>query len=300
MDQTRTIRPDLADRINGASNTEQTRLLPERPLVRIRASQGRVNLNLWDLWNYRELLYFLMLRDIKVRYKQAVLGVAWAVVQPFLTMIIFALLFGKLVGIPSDNMPYPLFAYAGLLLWTFFSNAISSSSNSLVGNANLITKVYFPRMIIPDAAVAAGLVDLGVGFVLLIGMMVHYGFTLTWSVLLIPVPVGLVILLAIAVGMWMSALNVKYRDVRYAVPFLLQLWMFASPIVYPSSIVPPKWQWLLFLNPLTTMIESFRAALLGRQLDWTGMGVSAMITCVLLVCSAYAFKRLEKTFADLV
>ena len=212
--------------------------LPDQPLISIRPSRTWVALNLRDLWAYRELLFFLTWRDVQVRYKQTVLGVAWAIIQPLATMLIFTLFFGKLAGMPSEDIPYPLFAYAGLLPWTFFSNAVTSSGNSLVGSSNLITKVYFPRMIIPGAAVGAGLVDFAIAFALLAGLMAYYHVAVTWSILMLPVLVALTTLLALGVGMWMSALNVKYRDIRYALPFLIQLWMFASPIIYPASIVP--------------------------------------------------------------
>lgn len=275
--------------------------LLDKPLVTIAPSRSWVALNLQDLWAYRELLFFLTWRDVKVRYKQTVLGAAWAILQPVLTTLIFTLFFGKLAGIPSDGVAYPVFAYAGLLPWTFFSNAVTNSGNSLVGSSNLITKVYFPRMIIPGAAVAAGLVDFAIAFVILIGMMIYYGVAVTWSILMLPVLIALVTLLALGVGMWMSALNVKYRDIRFALPFLVQLWMFASPIIYPSSLVPQKWRWLLALNPLTGVIEGFRSALFARQpFNWTALASSAALTLALLVYSAYSFRRMEKTFADIV
>src|SRR6266446_4013090 len=227
---------------------------PEPQRVRIRPSRGWVALNLKDLWVYRELLYFLTWRDIKVRYKQTLLGASWAIIQPFFTMLLFTLFFGKLAHVPSDGIPYPIFAYAGLLPWTFFSNAISNSGNSLIGSANLITKVYFPRIIIPGAAVAAGLVDFGIALIILIVLMIYYGVMVTWSILMFPVLVGLTTLLALGMGMWLSALNVRYRDVRFALPFLIQLWMFVSPVIYPSSFLPVKLRWVLSLNPLTGII----------------------------------------------
>jgi lipopolysaccharide transport system permease protein len=202
----------------------------ESPLIKIRPSKGWVALNLRDLWTYRELLYFLTWRDIKVRYKQTLLGASWAIIQPLFTMLLFTLFFGKLAKIPSDGIPYPIFAYAGLLPWTFFSNAVTNSGNSLVGSSNLITKVYFPRMIIPGAAVGAGLVDFAIAFVVLGGLMIYYGIALTWSLLALPLLLALTALLALGVGMWMSALNVKYRDIRYALPFLIQLWLNASEV----------------------------------------------------------------------
>lgn len=274
--------------------------LPEKPLVTIEPSKAWVPLDLRGLWAYRELLYFLTWRDVKVRYKQTALGVAWAIIQPLLTMLIFTLFFGQLAGVPSDGIPYPIFAYAGLLPWTFFSNSVTGSGNSLVGNSNLITKVYFPRMIIPGAAVAAGLVDFAIAFVLLIGLMIYYKITVTWAVLMLAPLSLLTTLLALGVGMWLSALNVKYRDIRYALPFLMQLWMFLSPIIYPVSMLPSNWRWMLELNPLTGIISSFRAALFGRAFDWMALGISTGITLVFLVYAAFSFRRMEKRFADIV
>jgi lipopolysaccharide transport system permease protein len=270
-------------------------------LLRIRPSKGWVALKLRDLWAYRELLYFLTWRDVKVRYKQTLLGGLWAIVQPLFTMLLFTLFFGKLAKLPSDGIPYPIFAYAGLLPWTFFSNAVTNSGNSLVGSSNLITKVYFPRMIIPGAAVGAGLVDFAIAFVVLIGLMFFYHVPLTVNLFALPLLLALTSLLALGVGMWMSALNVKYRDIRYALPFLIQLWMFASPIIYPASLMPEKWRWILRLNPLTGIIEGYRASLLGRTaFDWPSIGISVAITIGVLVYSAYSFRRMERTFADVV
>ena len=257
-------------------------------------------LNFREFWRYRELLLFLIWRDVKVRYKQTLLGAAWAVIQPLFTMLVFWLFFGKLAGIPSDDIPYPLFAFAGLLPWTFFANAVTSSGNSLIGSANLITKVYFPRLILPASAVLAGLVDLAVAGVVLAVMLPSYGFTPGWHVLILPVPLVLVVLLALGVGLWMAALNVKYRDIRYALPFLIQLWMFATPIIYPASLVPERWRWALAVNPLTGIIEGFRAALFARAIDWLALGVSAAVTGVLVVTAAYAFRRAEAQFADVI
>ena len=276
--------------------------LPDQPVVTIEPSKSWVALNLRDLWNYRELLYFLTWRDVKVRYKQTVLGVAWAIIQPLFTMLIFTLFFGKLAGIETQTggIPYPIFAYAGLLPWMFFSNALTTSGNSLVGSAHLITKVYFPRMMIPGAAVAAGLVDFAIAFVILVILMFYYGVAPAWTALMLPVLVMLTVVLALGMGMWLSALNVKYRDVRFALPFLLQLWMFVSPIIYPSSFLPQKYRWLLMLNPLTGIIEGYRSALFGKPFNWTALGVSTLIGLLLLVYSSYSFKRMERSFADIV
>jgi len=286
--------------VNQSQAPAQERDPHELPVVRIRPSRKWVALNLRDLWSYRELLYFLTWRDVKVRYKQTAFGAAWAIIQPLFSMLIFALFFGKLAGMPSDGIPYPIFAFVGLLPWTFFANAVTASGNSLVGSSNLITKVYFPRMIIPGAAVAAGLVDFAIAFVILALLMAYYAVAVTWSILLLPLLVILTAVLAVGVGMWTSALNVKYRDVRHALPFLVQLWFFATPIVYPTSIVPAKWRWLMALNPMSGIIDGYRAALLGRELDIRGLLISGAITIVLLVYAAYTFRRMEKTFADIV
>jgi lipopolysaccharide transport system permease protein len=280
--------------------TEQRPPLPDRPIVILEPSKFWVALDLRSLWAYRELLYFLTWRDVKVRYKQTVLGAAWAIIQPLLTMLIFTLFFGQLAGVPSDGIPYPIFAYAGLLPWTFFSNAVTNSGNSLVGSSSLITKVYFPRMIIPGAAVTAGLVDFAIAFLVLVALMVYYHIRVSGIVLMMLPLTLLITLLALGVGMWMSALNVRYRDIRYALPFLIQLWMFASPIIYPVSMLPAKWRWLLALNPLTGIIAGFRASLFGLPLDWQALGISTGITLVLLVYSAFSFRRMEKSFADIV
>jgi lipopolysaccharide transport system permease protein len=259
-----------------------------------------VGLELAELWAYRELLYFLTWRDVKVRYKQTLLGAAWAIMQPFFTMIIFSLFFGKLAGIPSDGIPYPLFAYAGLLPWTFFSNAVTNSGNSLVANSQIITKVFFPRILIPAAAVTAGLLDFGIAFLILALLMVYYGVAPAGTILILPLLILLTALLALGVGMFLSALNVKYRDIRFALPFLIQLWMFASPVIYPTSLVPGKWRWLLSLNPLTGIIEGYRAVLFNRQIDGVYLWISCVITLALLAGGAFFFRRMEKSFADII
>ncbi len=270
------------------------------PLVTIEANRSWVALDLRGLWTYRELLYFLTLRDVKVRYKQTAMGAAWAILQPLFAMLIFTLFFGKLARIPSDGVPYAIFAYAGLLPWTFFSNAINNSGNSLITNTNLITKVYFPRMIIPAAAVGAGLVDMAIAFLVLIGLMVYYGIGVSPRLVAIPFLVLLTATLALGVGMWLSALNVKYRDIRHALPFLIQLWMFVSPVIFPSSMVPQKWRWMFSLNPLTGIIDGFRAALFGWPFPWSGLATSLVITLIILIYSAYSFRRMERMFADLI
>lgn len=283
--------------VNPAVSEAAQSHMPDEPVVVIEPGKSWKALSFRELWDYRELLYFLTWRDVKVRYKQTLLGAAWAILQPLLLMLIFTFFFARFAGIGTGPIPYPLFAYAALLPWTFFSNAITSSGNSLVGSTNLITKVYFPRILIPTAAVTAGLVDLAIAFVLLIVMMLYYGVAVHASLILLLPLIALTAVLALGVGLLMSALNVKYRDVRYALPFIVQCWMFASPVIYP---VPDKWRWLLSLNPMTGIIEGFRAALFGQQLHWSTLGVSAVITLVVVVYAAFAFSRMEKSFADVI
>jgi lipopolysaccharide transport system permease protein len=270
------------------------------PYILIDAESPRVRADLRQLWVYRELLYFLIWRDIKIRYKQTLLGAGWAIIQPLFAMLLFTLFFGRLARIPSDGVPYPLFAYAGLLPWTFFANALTNSGNSLVGSSSLITKVYFPRVIIPGAAVLAGLLDFVIAFLLLIPMLIYYRIAVSWNLILLPVFICLATLLALGVGMWLSALNVKYRDIRYALPFLIQLWLFASPVIYPLSIMPARWRWVLALNPMTGIIEGFRAALFGGKLDALTTLTSAGLTIAILIISFFAFQRVEDSFADVV
>jgi lipopolysaccharide transport system permease protein len=272
----------------------------EAPTTIIRPSRGWVSLNLRDLWRYRELLYFLTWRDIKVRYKQTVLGAAWAVLQPFFTMVVFSVFFGRLAQVPSDGIPYPIFSYSALLPWQLFAHALTESGNSLVGNQQLITKVYFPRLIIPIAPVLAGLVDFGIAFVVLLGMMLYYGIVPTAAVLTLPVFLLLALATAMAMGLWLSALNVQYRDVRYTIPFLTQLWLFATPIAYSSSLVPEQWRTLYGLNPMAGVVEGFRWALLGKTPPGPLLMVSAAVVCLLLVGGLFYFRRMERTFADVV
>ena len=272
----------------------------EPPLVLIESEEAGVRLGLSDLWRYRELLYFLTWRDIKVRYKQTALGALWAVIQPLAQMFLFTLIFNQVAGFSAGDVPYPLFAYAGLLLWTFFSNAVLNSTHSLVSNTNLITKVYFPRAFIPAAAVAAGLVDLAVAGLILAGLVLYYGVVPGVAALLLPVFVALAVLLSLAVGMLVSATTVKYRDLRHALPFAMQFWMFITPIIYPSAAMPEGWRWLLSINPMTGIIEGFRAALTGGAFDQRAIVVSAVATLALLALSFYVFRRAEETFADVI
>jgi len=272
-----------------------------RPTLLIRPSRGWAALDLADLWQYRELIYFLTWRDIKVRYKQTVLGGAWAILQPFLTMVVFSVFFGRLAGIPSDGLPYPIFAYCALLPWQLFAHALTESSNSLVANERLITKVYFPRLVVPISAVLAGLLDFLVAFVVLIGMMMYYHIRPTAAVWTVPLFLLLAVGAALGVGLWLSALNVQYRDVRYTIPFLTQFWLFLTPVAYPSTLVPVSWRALYGLNPMAGVVEGFRWALLGKT-EGPGalLAVSVAITIVMLVGGLYYFRRMEKTFADVV
>jgi lipopolysaccharide transport system permease protein len=271
------------------------------PVLFLRPSKGLVRLNLPEVWRYRELLYFLVWRDVKVRYKQTALGAAWAIIQPVMTMVVFSVFFGRLAKMPSDGVPYPVFAFAALLPWQLFSHALSESANSLVGSQQLITKVYFPRLVVPLASVLAGLVDFGVAFLVLIGMMWYYGIAPNGAVVLLPLFILFAITTALAVGLWLSSLNVKYRDVRYTIPFLTQFWMFATPVAYPSSLVPEMWRPLLGLNPMAGVVEGFRWALLGKT-EGPGplMTVSVVAVILLLVGGLVYFKQTERTFADVI
>ena len=274
--------------------------LPAEPLVVIQPTKKWSLLSFKDIWAYRELLFFLTWRDVKVRYKQTALGAAWAILQPLFMMIIFTIFFGRLAAVDSAGVPYPLFALAGLVPWTFFSNAITASGNSLVGSANLITKVYFPRLIVPAAAMLAGLVDFVLAFLLLCVLMIYYQVVPTIHILFLPVLVLLTALFSLGVGTWFSALNVKYRDVRFALPFLIQLWLFVSSVILPSSSIPQKWRWLLLLNPMSGIIEGYRSALFGLPFDWPALGIASGLTILTLVYAIYAFGRVERSFADII
>lgn len=267
----------------------------------IEPKKGLVAVDLKELWNYRELLYFLTKRDIKVRYKQTILGGLWAIIQPVFTMVVFTIFFGRMAKMPSNDIPYPIFVYAGLLPWTYFANALSASGESLVGSANLITKVYFPRLIVPTAASLAGLLDFFIAMLVLLGMMVYYQLVPSFQILLFPFLLGLTFLCAVGAGLWLSALNVQYRDIRYVIPFLIQIWMFVSPVIYPMSLVPEKYHWLLALNPMAGVIGAFRSSLLGHHpIDWTLLGISSLIIVIILLSGVYYFRKMEKTFADVI
>jgi lipopolysaccharide transport system permease protein len=273
----------------------------EISVVFIKPSRGWALPQIRDVWAYRELLYFLVWRDLKVRYKQTVLGVLWAIIQPFFLMVIFSIFFGKLGKIPSEGVPYPIFAYTALLPWSYFAKSLNACSESVVGQRHLITKVYFPRLIIPVSSVLSGLVDFAISFSILLAMMFYYDIIPTLSVLLLPLLIVMVVATALGAGLWLSALNVQYRDVRYAITFLIQFWFFATPIVYPSSLVPEKWRLFYSLNPMVGVIEGFRGALLrkGQIIEFTFI-LSVVVIVFLLLSGIFYFRRMEKEFADVV
>jgi lipopolysaccharide transport system permease protein len=280
---------------------QQDGLVRSLPVQRIEASRGWVSLRLQELWEYRELLYFLTWRDLKVRYKQTVLGASWAVLQPFVTMVIFSIFFGRLAGVPSDGLPYPIFSFAALVPWTFFAFGLTHSSNSLVGSANLIKKIYFPRLMLPIASMLAGAVDFALAFMLLLGMMAYFGIAPTWNVVWLPFLLVLAFGTALGVGLWLSAMNVQFRDIKHTLPFLTQVWLFATPIAYPSSMLDEPWRTLYAINPMVGVVEGFRWALLGTDTAPGPMlAVSSIAAALLLVSGAYYFRRMERTFADVV
>jgi homopolymeric O-antigen transport system permease protein len=271
------------------------------PTLKIDPVGHWISIDFRELWHYRELLYFLIWRDVKVRYKQTVLGAAWAILQPLSLMLVFSLFFGKLGKMPSDGIPYPLFTFCALLPWQLFANSLTESSNSLVGNQHLITKIYFPRLVIPISAVLAGLVDFAIAFIILLGLMFYYGVTPGWAVITLPGFVLLAIISALGVGLWLSALNVKYRDVRYTIGFMVQFWLFATPVAYSSNLIPEKWRIVYGINPMAGVVEGFRWALLGNarpsgQMLW----VSIAVVAVVFVSGIYYFRRMEQEFADIV
>jgi lipopolysaccharide transport system permease protein len=272
-----------------------------RPAVRRQARPGWTAINFGELWQYRELLIFYAIRDIKIRYKQTVLGAAWAVLQPVMTMVVFSIFFGRLAKVPSDGIPYPVFAFCALLPWQLFAFALTQSSNSLVQDAQVLTKVYFPRLIIPFGSVLAGLVDFAIAFVVLIAMMLYYGIVPGPAMLTLPLFILLALAAALAVGLWLSALNVKYRDVRYTTTFLAQFWLFVTPVAYSSSLVPAQWQAIYAINPMVGVVEGFRWALLGKSAPPGAMLiVSVAATAILLTGGLFYFRRMEKTFADII
>jgi lipopolysaccharide transport system permease protein len=282
-------------------NTTTVTATGATPLLRIEPSKGWVPVKIEELWDYRELLYFLVWRDIKVRYKQTALGAAWAIIQPFFTMVVFSLFFGRLAKVASDGIPYPIFSYSALVPWTFFANGLAQSSNSLVGSSNLIKKIYFPRLIIPMSTAFSEIVDFGLAFLVLILMMLYYRVAVTAAALWLPFFLLLALVTSLGVGLWLSALNAKYRDVRFVVPFITQFWMFATPIAYPSSLLPEPWRTIYGLNPMVGVVEGFRWALLAsNSAPGPILTASSLTSAIILVSGAYYFRRMERTFADIV
>jgi lipopolysaccharide transport system permease protein len=274
---------------------------PPLPTFYIRPATSWSSIGLKELWEYRELLYFLVWRDVKVRYKQTALGAAWAIIQPLMMMIVFSLFFGYLGQMPSEGIPYPIFTFCALLPWQLFAHSLTESSNSLVANERLITKVYFPRLVVPIAAVLGGMVDFAIAFVILLLMMLYYGIVPTWAIVTLPGFILLAIMTALGVGLWLSALNVQYRDVRYTISFLIQFWLFATPVAYSSSIVPERWRPLYGLNPMAGVVEGFRWALLGKsEPPGALLAVSFVVVILVLVGGLYYFRRMEQEFADVV
>lgn len=281
---------------------ETTLTIPsDLPRTRRKPSKGWAWAKFRELWEYRELLFFLVWRDIKVRYKQTVLGAAWAIIQPFFTMVIFSLFFGRLANVPSDGLPYPVFSYAALVPWTFFATALTQASNSLVLSANMVKKIYFPRLTLPIATVLAGVIDFALAFVVLLAMMFYYDLPLTINMLWLPLFLLLALVTSLGVSLWLSAMNVQFRDVHYTIPFLTQAWLFATPIAYPSSLLSEPWRTLYGLNPMAGVVEGFRWALLGTD---TAPGlmtmVSAVVALILFVGGALYFQRMEQSFADVL
>lgn len=273
----------------------------ERKAVVIEPRKGWAPVDFGELWKFRELLYFLAWRDMKVKYKQTALGVIWAVLQPVLAVIVFSLVFGRFASMPSDGVPYPVFVLTGLLLWNYFAAVLSQSTTSLVAGSNLVSKVYFPRLIIPASSAIAALIDFLIGFIVLVAMMLWYGVGAGPGMLLAPVIIAVVLLNAVGFGVWLSALNVRYRDVQYAVPFLIQIWMFASPVIYPVSLLGEKWSPLLYLNPMSGAIEAMRPAMLGnRDIPWEGLAISAAIGLAVFLAGVFYFRRVERYFADVI
>lgn len=296
-----TIIEDIATPLHSCAADIATERPAELPLTVIEARLGWQIVDFGEMWRFRELLGFLVWRDVKVRYKQTVLGAAWAIIQPFSQMVIFSIFFGRMAEMSSGGLPYPLFAFAGLLPWTFFSGAVTSAANSVVGNQNLITKVYFPRLFVPISAIGVGVVDFAIAFLMLLLLMLYYGVFPAIGALALPLIVMGLVAAAIGVGTLLSALTVAYRDFRYVVPFMVQIWMFATPTVYmDATAVGPRWQTVLPFNPAYGLIENFRAAALGRELDLYSLGVSLAVTAVILVVGCAYFRRVERTFADII
>lgn len=266
----------------------------------IKPQQGSRGLNLNELWEYRELVWMMMMRDVKVRYKQTVLGVAWAVIQPLTTMLIFTLIFGRLAKIPSDGMPYPVFVFSGLIAWSFFSSAVSSGGASMVGAAGMISKVYFPRLVVPIASIGVSVIDFAVSFCILLIIMLVYNIGPSWQVIYFPFfAIGLAVA-AIGVSTWLTAITVVYRDFRFVIPFMIQIWMYLTPVIYPVSFIPEKWRWLIYMNPILGWVDGIRSSLLGRPIDWYAVAFSFVFTLALLFFGLRYFERSERRFADVI
>lgn len=292
---------DNSNKKDISNNTRAGLAIHERKPFAVRKPSKGLSLNLKELYEYHELIYFLVWRDLKVRYKQTALGVAWVILQPLMTMVVFTIFFGNLAKVPSNGLPYPIFTFTALIPWQLFANALTNSSNSLVNNTDLITKVYFPRLIVPLSSIMAGIVDFFIAFLILIAMLIYYGITPTTTIFAVPFFILLTIATSTAVSLWLSALNVEYRDVRYTIPFLTQFWLFLTPIAYPSSLVPEKWRMIYGLNPMAGVVEGFRWALLGTSsVSWTIISASTVIVILLLISGLMYFKRMERTFADVV
>ncbi len=282
------------------ANAEKLRQAEPVSTIIIEPTRGWLSLKLKDIWQYRELLYFLTWRDVKVRYKQTVIGFLWAIIQPFLKMVVFSVIFGGLAKMDSEGFPYPIFLYAGLLPWQFFASAVSRSGESVVGSANLIKKVYFPRLVIPIASVGACLVDFAISFIILIVLMFYYSIIPTLSIFMVLPLVLATIFTALGVGMFISALNVAYRDFRYVLPFLVQIWMFLTPVIYSTEIIPENWRWLILLNPMAGVVDAYRSAILGKSFEWGSLGISMGIAVVIFLCGLVYFRKTERYFADIV
>jgi len=288
------------DPASGGTMSSEGALSGGAPVIPIEPPKGWMSVDLPEVWRYRELAYFFVWRDIKVRYKQSVLGIGWAVVQPLLMMVVFTVLMSRIAGIKTGEVPYPIFSFCALVPWTFFANGLSSAANSLLGGGHMISKVYFPRLIVPAAAVFARLVDFAIAGLVLLGMALAYRLYPGWSLAMVVPLTALTILLALGLGLWLSALNIKYRDVRQAVGFFIRLWMFATPVVYPLSKVPERWRWAMALNPMTGVIEGFRSAFLGAPMPWDLVGASLLIGALIFVTGVHYFKRTEWAFADVI
>ncbi len=270
------------------------------PTIIIEPTRSWLSLKLRDLWQYRELLYFLTWRDVKVRYKQTVIGFLWAIIQPLLKMVVFSIIFGGLAKMDSEGFPYPIFLYAGLLPWQFFASAVSRSGESVVASANLVKKVYFPRLVIPIASVGACLVDFAISFIILIVLMFYYSIIPTLSIFMVLPLVLATIFTALGVGMFISALNVAYRDFRYVLPFLVQIWMFLTPVIYSTGIIPENWRWLILLNPMAGIVDAYRSAILGKPFEWGNLGISMGMAVVIFLCGLMYFRKTERYFADII